>query len=318
MSFNRYDPTDSVISSETVVAGLWTGNSNQLNSFFTSSSGITNGFYLDVYNTTPGISGSEVQFDILFGDISGSAATSTQVGQSGKYKSQVIYGQYRNLVYGSENTNFSFNGTTQADKIYIINIARSRYKESLKYDSITLALSGSGTTKRTLTTLTSPTTSFLSSNIYYNLVSGSGGILSGPGTTNYGFILPDLDLLILDAITLQSAGLISGSTDVLSIGNLFNYISKGASFIGQSQETISSRYFFTRVKNSDFNYTTNPSIIDNNGNLLFTTLINNPQTFITTVGLYNDNNELLAVAKLSQPLVKDFTKEALLRCKLSY
>jgi hypothetical protein len=86
----------------------------------------------------------------------------------------------------------------------------------------------------------------------------------------------------------------------------------------QSSETVASRYFFTRVKNSDFNYTTNPSIIDDNGNILYTTLINNPQTFITTVGMYNDSNELLAVAKLSKPLVKDFTKEALIRVKLDY
>jgi hypothetical protein len=47
-------------------------------------------------------------------------------------------------------------------------------------------------------------------------------------------------------------------------------------------------------------------------------LIDNPQTFVTTVGMYNDNNELLAVAKLSKPLVKDFTKEALIRIKLDY
>ena len=57
---------------------------------------------------------------------------------------------------------------------------------------------------------------------------------------------------------------------------------------------------------------------DNNGNLIYSTLINNPQTFITTVGLYNNNNELLAVAKLSRPLVKDFTKEALIKVKLDY
>ena len=59
-------------------------------------------------------------------------------------------------------------------------------------------------------------------------------------------------------------------------------------------------------------------IIDENGNLLYTTLINNPQTYVTTVGMYNDNNELLAVAKLSKPLTKDFTKEALIRIKLDY
>ena len=46
--------------------------------------------------------------------------------------------------------------------------------------------------------------------------------------------------------------------------------------------------------------------------------INNPQVYITTIGLYNDTNQLLAVAKLSRPLAKDFTKEALVRVKLDF
>ena len=52
--------------------------------------------------------------------------------------------------------------------------------------------------------------------------------------------------------------------------------------------------------------------------MLFNSFIDNPQTYITTVGLYNDNNELLAVAKLSRPLLKDFTKELLVRVKLDF
>ena len=59
-------------------------------------------------------------------------------------------------------------------------------------------------------------------------------------------------------------------------------------------------------------------MISGSGELVYPTLINNPQTYITTVGLYNDNNDLLAVAKLSKPLVKDFTKEALVRVKLNW
>jgi hypothetical protein len=46
--------------------------------------------------------------------------------------------------------------------------------------------------------------------------------------------------------------------------------------------------------------------------------INQPQTYITTVGMYNDSNDLLAVAKMSRPLLKDFTKEALVRVKLDF
>ena len=47
-------------------------------------------------------------------------------------------------------------------------------------------------------------------------------------------------------------------------------------------------------------------------------MINSPQSYITAVGLYNNNLDLLAVAKLSRPLLKDFTKEALIRIKLDY
>ena len=47
-------------------------------------------------------------------------------------------------------------------------------------------------------------------------------------------------------------------------------------------------------------------------------MIDNPTTYITTVGMYNDSGDLVAVAKLSQPVTKDFTKEALIRVKLDY
>ena len=46
--------------------------------------------------------------------------------------------------------------------------------------------------------------------------------------------------------------------------------------------------------------------------------IQNPQVYPTTIGMYNDANELLAVAKLSRPIQKDFTKEALIRVKLDF
>jgi hypothetical protein len=134
-------------------------------------------------------------------------------------------------------------------------------------------------------------------------------------------MLPDLGVIVLNASGTLSPYIQvpnQATSSVYNQNKLYNSIVAGANFQAQSQEVISSRYFFTRIKNSEFNYTSNPSIIDDNGNLLYTTLINNPQTYITTVGMYNDNNELVAVAKLSKPLTKDFTKEALIRIKLDY
>ena len=85
------------------------------------------------------------------------------------------------------------------------------------------------------------------------------------------------------------------------------------------QETITSDFVFIRARNSEFNYSENPSFISGStGEVIFNYFINNPQVYPTTIGLYNDGNDLLAVAKLSRPILKDFTKEALVRVKLDF
>jgi hypothetical protein len=319
MSFSRYNTDDQVVSSETVVRGLWSGDSNTLDTFFTASTYTE--YYIDIYNGTPISNTSAIQFDIQFGNLYGSGSTPINPNVTGSSPSRVVYGQYRNLVYGTENTNFSFNGSVTASSIYVINVARSRYKESLLPGSFELTLkSGSAIITLIDDSTTTNLSRFLGENRYFNIISGS--LISGSFSTatNYGFFLPDLGIAILDSGSLSGyvANVTSSGNNHL---NLYRSIVLGAvtsSFKLQSSETVSSTYFFTRVKNSEFNYTTNPSIIDDNGNLLYTTLINSPQTFPTTVGLYNDNNELLAVAKMSRPLTKDFTKEALIRVKIDY
>jgi hypothetical protein len=250
--------------------------------------------------------------------------------------SRVVYGEYRNLVYGTETTNFSFdNGTTTAKDIFVINVARSRYKESLLPGSFNLTLgSGSNTVRLTDDSGTTSLTRFIGENKVFYIISGSNGNAYTPAASAsyYGMLFPDLDIIVLNAsasstvsltnvfapLTQATSSIASGSYNTVKLYNSIVSGSATSTFQLKSSETVSSRYFFTRVKNSEFNYTSNPSIIDENGNLLYTTLINNPQTYVTTVGMYNDNNELLAVAKLSRPLTKDFTKEALIRIKLDY
>jgi hypothetical protein len=122
------------------------------------------------------------------------------------------------------------------------------------------------------------------------------------------------------ASTTTTSSLLSNHLKVLDLFRVgaATFSSTGSGFQLNSQETISSNYVFVRVKNGEYNYTSNPSFISGSGNLVYSNFINSPQTFPTTVGMYNDNNELLAVAKMSKPLVKDFTKEALIRVKLDW
>ena len=112
-----------------------------------------------------------------------------------------------------------------------------------------------------------------------------------------------------------------------NVNRLFLGIEQGASpgsgpdnayFIMDSEEDIASQYFFARAKNTEFNYSNNPTFVNSDGTLKFDSMITNPRVYITTVGLYNENLDLLAVAKLSQPITKDHTKEALIRIKLDY
>jgi len=327
MSFSKYNTDDSVISSETVVRGLFSGDSNTLTTFVSASTYTE--YYLDVYNTSTG----SVQFSIQYGNMNGSGSNLINNSVAHYTPSRVVYGEYRNLVYGTETQNFSFdNGVTTAKDIFVINIARNRYKESLLPGSFNLTLtSGSNTIKLTDDSNTTSLTRFIGENKVYYIISGSNGNAYTPAASSsyYGMMFPDLNIVVLNAtassvVDLRNyfAPLTTATTGITSANynntKLYKSIAAGSSFTLQSSETVSSRYFFTRIKNSEFNYTTNPSIIDDNGNLLYTTLINNPQTYITTVGMYNDNNELLAVAKLSKPLTKDFTKEALIRIKLDY
>jgi hypothetical protein len=87
----------------------------------------------------------------------------------------------------------------------------------------------------------------------------------------------------------------------------------------RSAESISSTHYFVRLRNKEYNYSNNPTFYNaDTGTLVQSDFRNDPRVYITTVGLYNDANELLAVAKLSKPVRKSFDEELLLRVRLDF
>lgn len=346
MSFTRIDATDFVVSSDSVVAPAWSNNATTLTSFFTASTNLTGSYFIDVYNTAYTASTSEIQFSIAYGHYAGSGSAPLNSTVAGKSPSRITFGQYRNLIYGDAESAINFGtGNTSSLDLIAIQIDRNRYKESLFPGTLNLTLkSGSaagGAIKLTDNSSFVSTVSYVDGGRVYSLISGSNGTLtnSAPlsgnttgstGQGNYGLFLPDIGLILLNPLALTASYSLGGLALVISSSattasstdnhdNIFKLFQNGGSFSLNSQETISSDYIFVRVKNADYNYTTNPSIISgSSGELIYSNFINSPQTYPTTVGMYNDNNELLAVAKLSKPLVKDFTKEALIRVKLDW
>lgn len=332
MSFKRFDQEDITISAESIAAPAWTGQVSTLTTFFTSSQadGTSGNYYYNVHQSLPTAVGSEVQFAVGFGNVHGSGSVPFTAGIVGKTPSSVVYGQYRTLVNGDEDTDFIFGGHIP-ESIYVVSVNRSRYKEKLLPGSFNLVLTnGNRTLRLTDNSLDLTTVSFVDSGRVFDIVSGSNGaafVGTGfhPTLGSYGKFLPDVGLIILnaDALADTTNGIalvpdVQSGVDGLNNRKIYNAIRVGGSFTLRSEETITSNYVFVRVRNGEYNYSTNPSNITGSGELRHTIMVNTPQAYVTTVGLYNDNNDLLGVAKLSRPLLKDFTKEALVRIKLDY
>ena len=351
MSLTSLASTDIRSFSEKIVTSTWTDNTNNLTQLYSSSIANFNSptsskwFYIEALNKVTTDTTAEVQFACAYGHRNGSGSPdfTNDTGSFGYGASRTVYGQYRQLVYGDEEQPFTF-GSHVPDDIYVININRSRYKNSLALGSLSLHLSGASDPASDTHVLYLTDDSVSSNGVSrtsligreFNIVSGASGQYSGSsanqvgGSGSYGLFYPDAGLIILngDAFQTNDAGATSSlspwrnpaiSTNVdKNTDKIYHAIQGGNHFILDSEEIISSKYFFVRAKNHEYNYTTNPSFTDSTGNLLFSSMIDNPKVYITTVGLYNDNSDLLAVAKLSQPIAKDFTKEALFRVKLDF
>ena len=353
MAFKRFDPEDFVISADTVTSTVWSGYQPSLNTFHTSSvqkEGASGPYYLNVYQNASSADGSEIQFSIVFADSTGRGTVDFDAAVSGKSPSRTNYGQYRTLVLEDENAKFQFGPSYSGSYFYALSIERARYKEKLFPGSFNLVLSSSNPNLAALH-LTDDSNEVTISSYYgtmraFQIISGSNGsAYAGNGYSysgSYGLFLPDISTILLngaaldDSKTPNGTGTNDGAGIGLSTGltansnqdnptKLFTHISgssgdsDGNIFKLNSQETITSDFVFVRARNSEFNYSENPSYISGStGEVIYSYFIDNPQTFPTTVGMYNNSNELLAVAKLSRPITKDFTKEALIRVKLDF
>jgi len=337
MSFKRFDAEDFVVSSDSITSTLWSTDSPTLTEFYTSSiqeAGSSGNYYLSIYQTSSTEDTAAVQFDIAYCDSIGSGSSLYNNAVPENSPTKTTYGQYRTLILEDENSSFVFgigNNVVTASNFWALNFERARYKESLFPGSLNMTLSGSGgVIQLTDNSNDVLVNTFIGASRVFQLISGSNGSagsLANSGyvsnSGSYGLVFPDLGLILLNPLAIsQSINVApsrSNDSDGLNNGRLYSAINLGASFTINSQETITSDFIFVRSRNSEFNYSENPSFISGStGTVIYSSFINNPQTYITTVGLYNDSNELVAVAKLSRPLVKDFTKESLIRVKLDF
>jgi len=326
--FNAFTVEDIVEgSTQRVTRGLWSGNVGELITFWTSSyqSSTQKQYYYEIYNGDPTDSTKEAQFSIAYGHDKGSGS----LGTNEDSPSSAIYSQFQQVLLPSTQRTFTF-GNVPQDDVYIISINRARLKDKLDPGNWELVLSGSGGETLRLIDDSGDTNQLGNSNLNkYNIVSGSlvDGVFNA--SEIYGEVYPQFGAIVLSATALDASASLgtnrASNTDARNHGLLFEAISGSAAansangFQARNEEEVKSTFFFVRAKNAEYNFSNNPSYVTgSNGKLRQQTFVGDPKSYITTVGLYNNDNELLAVAKLSKPLLKSFSNEILIKVKLDF
>jgi hypothetical protein len=341
MSFQRFNRAEDVIENQRtiVTSGMWSGGSTKLTTnFFTlATQGASTASFVEVYNKATSDASSEVQFAVGYAQIDGKGTVgNTTDTNDGNRETKAMYSQFRNLLLAYNTNKFPFTGAPAAsssgyNEFVFISVQRSRMREKMNPGNWELRISGSGNNAVKLIDDSSGSAATVDQGgRVFNVVSGSitNGVKTAASAETakgaYGLFYPDMGIILLNPTRLTT-----GVADITTArsanaqdnnkGDLFDSIVQGANFQARREEEISSTSYFCRVNNRKFNFSANPTFAtQSDGSLTQPTFFKDPQTFITQVGLYNDTNELLAIAKLSQPLLNSYSREAIIKVKLDF
>ena len=338
-AFKLFDADNDVVKNikSTISSGIWSGGSGTLSAYYTQSaqSSSNGAYYYDIYKTSPATdSEAEIQFSITYGHVHGSGSLGTVGAATGNRATAAIHAQLVNLLLGPNVDRFTYAGDNTSDHFYAISLKRARMREKVDPGNWELHLDSGNANQVKLiddSKATANPTSGIGGRVF-NVVSGS--IQSGTAVTKtaaasqagggIGLFYPDVGLIVLNADQMDS--LVADITTVTTSNTLganvprfFDSIVQGAKFQARREERLSSTHYFCRAGNKEFNFSNNPTFFTaSDGTFTQATFFKDPKTYITTVGLFNGSNELLAVAKLSQPVLKSYSREALIKVKLDF
>jgi hypothetical protein len=337
--FTRFDFDNDVVENQRtkVSSGIFSGGSGTITSFFTSSVQNATGSFLSIYHQDPNEAATsataEVQFDIGYAHFHGSGSSgnsnSSKQGTAGQRETAGNYRQFANVLLAQGTEKFTFTSApSSSDDFYFVAFNRARMREKVDPGNWEFRLGNfkfiddSGATNN-------PTVN--EGGRVFNIVTGSietgTGVVHTAATSQTGGAIgqfyPDLGILLFNAASLEGTYSITTGRNADAFANngrtIYNSLVTGAYFQARREEEISSTNFFCRVTNKKYNFSTNPTFFTgSDGAFTNATFFKDPKVYITQVGLYNDSNELLAIAKLSKPILKSYSREAVIKVKLDF
>jgi hypothetical protein len=334
---------------QTVSQPVWSENMNPYSQsyggstgigFFTSSAQVSQSgdYYVNIFHRDPQDTNeaatAAVQFAVAYGNRlgSGSFGDVNTVGQNANdTPTRAIYSQYRNQLLPPTDTAFTF-GTDTPDDIIVINVARARFRQKIDPGNWELKIASGSLASGATSNMTFIDNSGEEETPTINEAGRVVGICSGSGAvtasnTQYGLFYPDHGVLVFNAnrlatetgMPLNSGSALTMTTQARNSVTASLYISASTYFAARSEEKVTSTHYFIRVTNKNFNFSNNPTFVTGStGTFKHASMLRNPSVYVTTIGMYDDNNRLVAVAKLSKPLLKSFNREALVKVKLDY
>jgi len=260
---------------------------------------------------------------------------------------QVLVGYNENGAIRRFDEDGDLTGGTKIDEAYFFNFTRLLTKDEIKKGSfnLTLGVSASFTTPFGTGTGSVTLRDYSGSSGYkvnspageYGVLYATGNLLHGGdatpdenGNVPAGLLYYQAGVAVVTASIFQ--GLLGINAQVNAATEIADAVLTGSSInlnadgIRHRVENISfnnttelnSTVYFCRVNNTDFNYSANPTYLSSSKMVVKTNSQDLPVSYVTAVGLYSPDNELLAVAKLSEPLKKDPSAEFTIRVRLDY
>ena len=278
-------------------------------------------------------------FDLSCGYSADSALSGT-VSVVDQNKKIQMYNQLAQVLVGYDITGsilkFDEDGDligTADDKMnecVFLSFSRLLVKDEIKKNSVRLVL-GNGTYSDPFSTLKTVGDYGANNDYRINSPAGEYGILhsSSVSSAPCGLVFYQAGIMVLTASVFGDTAqfLQSGSTDqsvseALSGSSIQDFADAIRARIQDidfnNTVELNSTVYFCRINHNEFNYSSNPTYLADSKIRVKDSSVDSPVSYVTTVGLYSADNELLATAKLSEPLKKTPENEMILRVRLDY
>lgn len=327
-SFNYQDdfaPLSTAINETISITGSILAN-NLSTKFYrniaSGSAGIDLGGYFETcYDSSPTSSLSSPLLDISFGYSTGSVynvATTVTSSQSDKIK---IYRQWAAVLLGNPDSTFTINSTSRREAVFI-SFKRNLSKDEIKKGTVAITMNSSSPAQYTASDAGASVN-------FQQSLGGDFAALKYNGTgSEVGQVWYNAGVVVLHPDSAWGAvAAWSGTKSLInaqSSGNINSIVDGVRTHIEQinlnNQTNLQSSVYFCRAFNNEFNYSSNPTFTDGSGLIRVTSGSNilTTRTYVTTIGLYDENDNLLAVGKVNRPVLKSPETEVIFRLRLDY